>query len=83
MELYDVTNGLVVDFDMVRYKEAEIPLTIKRLEKIQHLFTNPSKEEFTTKEIISLYSKGWDMECSYRMSVHLAIANYITIRAGI
>ena len=32
--LYDVTNGLIVDFTMRRFKDSEIPIAIEQLESI-------------------------------------------------
>lgn len=36
--LYDVTNGLVVDFSMNQFKDSEIPIVIKMLQRSHDLF---------------------------------------------
>ena len=36
--LYDVTNGLIVDFTMKRYNNSEMPLAIGHLERMHHLY---------------------------------------------
>lgn len=40
MALYDVTNGLIVDFSMNPYKRSEIPIVIEHIERCHHLFDN-------------------------------------------
>lgn len=40
MALYDVTNGLIVDFSMNPFKRSEIPLVIEQLDKCHSLFRN-------------------------------------------
>lgn len=35
--LYDVTNGLIIDFSMNPYKKSEIPIAIEQLERSHHL----------------------------------------------
>lgn len=40
--LYDVTNGLIVDFKMKRYKDSEIPIAIEQLTSIPLLNGHPA-----------------------------------------
>lgn len=38
--LYDITNGLIIDFSMNPYKKSEIPIAIEHLEKSHQYFKN-------------------------------------------
>lgn len=50
--LYDVTNGIVVDFSMESYITSEIPMAIKHLDNVNHLFKD--------KKVIYLADRNYD-----------------------
>lgn len=51
----------VVKFQYIYYTEKGVPIKTELM-----YFTNLSEDEFSSHDIVKLYGKRWDLECSYK-----------------